>query len=127
MTVPPHADAELAAILDELARREPIFHQPAYGDDADALTTEGFFEIGASGALYERAFVVEEIARRRTAPIDDAGWVAAEFRGRRLADDLYLLHYVLDQRGRRSRRTTLWRRTPDGWKIEFHQGTLTAD
>jgi len=28
---------------------------------------------------------------------------------------------------RRARRTPIWARTPDGWKILLHQGTLTQE
>jgi hypothetical protein len=45
-----------------------------------------------------------------------------------LAEEVYLLTYTLLQnRQRRSRRTTIWQRTPDGWKIVFHQGTILQE
>jgi hypothetical protein len=28
---------------------------------------------------------------------------------------------------RLTRRATIWLRTPDGWKIVYHQGTIVAD
>jgi hypothetical protein len=52
-------------------------------------------------------------------------WETSDFRCQRLAEDLYLLTYTLLQdRVRLTRRSTVWRRTPDGWKIVFHQGTI---
>jgi len=55
-------------------------------------------------------------------------WEAADFHCRPLADDVYLLTYTLLQnRKRRTRRTTIWAHRPDGWKILFHQGTLVQD
>jgi hypothetical protein len=45
---------------------------------------------------------------------------------RRLGPDTYLLTYTLDQAGRRTRRSTIWRRSEDGWQILYHQGTIIA-
>jgi hypothetical protein len=45
-----------------------------------------------------------------------------------LAEDVYLLIYTLLQdRERVTRRATIWRRTADGWKIVYHQGTIVQD
>ena len=45
-----------------LAAREPIFHQPEFGtlrEDVDAMTTVGFWEVGASGREYSRSVILE--------------------------------------------------------------------
>ena len=109
--------------------REPIFHRPEQGTtraDFERMTEPDFWEIGASGTRYSREFVLAELDRRRAAPREEH-WATSEFECRRVARDLYLLTYVLVQEGaRRSRRATLWRRTAEGWKIVFHQGTLMA-
>lgn len=58
---------ELAGILEELSRREPIFHRPELGTsrtDFEAMTEVGFWETGASGRRYSREFVLEELERR---------------------------------------------------------------
>jgi hypothetical protein len=35
------------------------------------------------------------------------------------------LTYTLVQHNeRKTRRSTIWQRTPEGWKIVFHQGTI---
>lgn len=117
----------LLAVRDELAAREPIFHRPEHGvtrADFERITEPDFWEIGASGARYSRAFVLDELDRRRAAPRAEH-WETSEFECRPLAPDLYLVTYTLLQEGTRlSRRATIWRRTGDGWKIVFHQGTL---
>ena len=47
------------------------------------------------------------------------------FHCRKLSESVYLLTYMLLQDGkRRTRRSTIWKRTLDGWKIVFHQGTI---
>jgi hypothetical protein len=32
----------------------------------------------------------------------------------------------LQQGARNTRRATIWRRTPDGWKVVYHQGTVVS-
>jgi hypothetical protein len=47
-------------------------------------------------------------------------------RGQLLADGLMMVKYTSENRGRRSNRTSLWRRTETGhWQIFHHQGTIT--
>ena len=53
---------ELQEVLAELSRRELIFHRPEFGTaraDFERMTTEDFWETGASGRRYSRAFVLE--------------------------------------------------------------------
>ena len=54
----------------------------------------------------------------------DEHWAISDPRCRELGDGTYALTYRLDQNGRLTRRLTLWRRDPDGWKALYHQGTL---
>jgi hypothetical protein len=123
-------DPELAGVLAELMDREPIFHRPEFGTmraDFEKMTTNEFWEVGASGQRYGREYVLDELARRFAAPHSDV-WEASDFRCQRLAEDLYLLTYTLLQdRVRLTRRSTVWRRTLDGWKIVFHQGTIVEE
>ena len=66
---------EIAEVLAELVKREPICHRPELGTtraDYERMMDESFREVGASG------------------------------------------------------RATIWRRTNEGWKIVYHQGTLVA-
>lgn len=119
---------DLDAILRELSPREPIFHRREWGtsrEDLLAMTDDDFWEIGASGKAYSRAFVIETLIERYRTP-DSDDWSCRDFTVRRLGQDLYQLSYVLEQPGRMTRRTTLWRRAQTGWKIVFHQGTVMA-
>jgi hypothetical protein len=123
-------DRGLAVILDELSRREPIFHHPEFGvtrADFEAMTSEDFWEVGASGRRYSRAFVLDELERRQARPRRDV-WEASDFHCRRLAPEVYLLTYTLVQdNSRKTRRSTIWQWTVGGWKILFHQGTIVQD
>jgi hypothetical protein len=120
-------DPELAGVLEELIGREPIFHRPELGTsraDFENMTVADFWEIGASGRSYSRGYVLEELEKRYAAPVADT-WEATGFHCRRLGQDVYLLTYTLLQdHQRRTRRSTIWQRTADGWKIVFHQGTI---
>jgi hypothetical protein len=123
-------DPALLGILEELKSREPIFHRPEFGTtaaDFDNMMDVGFWEVGASGRRYSKEYVLAELKRRHQHPHEDI-WDTSDFHCRELAPDLYLLAYTLIQNKiRKTRRTTLWRRTKVGWKIVFHQGTIVED
>ena len=121
------SDPELLGVLNELVSREPIFHRPELGTtraDFENMTLTDFWEVGASGRRYSRDYVLAELEKRYQRPGEDV-WETSGFHCRRLAEDVYLLTYTLLQNGKRkTRRSTIWQRTPAGWKIGFHQGTI---
>jgi hypothetical protein len=123
-------DAELADVLSELAAREPIFHRPEFGTsraDFEKMTEPEFWEVGASGRRYSREVVLDELEKRHAMPHADV-WETSDFRCQRLGEGVYLLTYTLLQAGvRLTRRSTIWRKTDEGWKIVFHQGTIVQD
>lgn len=121
-------ESRLLPILQELQRREPIFHRPEFGTtraDFEAMTEPDFWEVGASGHRYSREYVLDVLDERHRQPLDD-DWEAGDFHCREIAADNYLLTYTLKQGTRVTRRATLWRHTAQGWKIVYHQGTVVA-
>ena len=120
-------DDETAAVMTELIRREPIFHRPEFGTtraDFEKMMAEDFWEVGASGRIYSRALVLDELEKRFSQPHEDA-WETSGFQCRKLGPGVYLLTYSLVQDGtRRTRRSTIWQRSAEGWKILYHQGTI---
>jgi hypothetical protein len=91
------------------------------------MTTEDYWEVGASGRRYSRNFVLDELEKRFSAPQADV-WETRDFQCRKLSEDTYLLTYTLLQDNQRlTRRSTIWRKTADGWKIVYHQGTIVQD
>jgi hypothetical protein len=91
------------------------------------MTVNDFWEVGASGRRYSRAYVLDELEKRHTIPHVDM-WETMDFHCRKLAHDVYLLTYTLLQnKMRRTRRATIWQRTAEGWKIVYHQGTIVQD
>lgn len=123
------ATDDLSDVEAELLAREPIFHRPELGtmrEDYAAQTADDFWEVGASGRVYERDYVLDRLVQRGKVA-GDQGWVIADARCRDLGAHTYALTYQLDQAGRLTRRLTLWRREPGGWKALYHQGTLIQD
>src|ERR1700722_17112089 len=118
-----------AEILAEFTDREPIFHRPQFArtrDEFDRLMAPDYWEIGASGTRYGRAFILDHL--QRNPPVDPypPGWQTFDHQARPLGAETWLFTYVLHQGERRTRRATIWHRTPAGWQILYHQGTLIA-
>jgi hypothetical protein len=125
----PSSYPELNDIASELAAREPLFHRPEFGttrQDFDRMMAEEFWEVGASGQVYSRAFVLDTLEQRHREPVAEDLEVT-NFGCQPLAADLFLATYTLNQSGRVSRRASLWRQTPEGWQVVYHQGTLLAN
>jgi len=122
VTTPP----ELQALLRELEALEPLYHAAAPAASVahfDALVPDEFWEIGASGRPYSRAYARAVLASRSAVP-PDSQWQTRNFQVRALADDTYLLTYTLDQIGRSTLRSTVWKRVGGRWQVLFHQGTI---
>lgn len=124
-------DPDLLPILDQLRRREPIFHNPEFGSttaEFERATAPDYWEVGASGRRYSREFILAWAKDSPAHFVDaaTAGWQTEEFGLRRLGHDTYLLTYTLDQAGRRTRRSTIWQNSENGWRILYHQGTIIS-
>lgn len=89
------------------------------------LMDPAFVEIGASGRLWDRDSIISAVTEdpeSSPSPIE-----ATEMTGALLAPGLVHLTYVSNDNGRRARRSSLWRHsTEKGWRLYFHQGTLSA-
>ncbi|MEN9519163.1 MAG: hypothetical protein RLZZ381_1751 [Cyanobacteriota bacterium] len=130
-------DAEHLDVLNELIQREPIFHHPEFGttrQDFENMTDVSFWEVGASGRRYSREYVLAEVVKRYENPQyrgihspPENTWKTKDFYCRQIAPYNYLLTYTLVQEDRVTCRSTIWRRSSDGWKIVYHQGTTVQD
>jgi hypothetical protein len=119
----------LFPVLEELRRREPIFHTREFGttlEDFESALDPHYWEVGASGRRYSRDFVLR--ALKQNPPVDAvaANWQVSDLGLRRLGSDTYLLTYALNQGERITRRATVWQETPIGWRILYHQGTIVS-
>ena len=114
-------------MLATLIAREPLFHRTELGTSREvfeSMTAPDFWEVGASGAVYDREVVWATLERRYTAADPDE-WETSDFRLRPLRADVFLLTYVLRQGSRVTRRATIWERFGGGWRAVYHQGTLS--
>lgn len=124
VTAPP-----LRSVLKELMAREPLFHRPEVARsraEFEKMMDSGFWEVGASGRRYSREYVLDILEERLENPAADV-WQTKDAHCLEIAPDNYLLAYTLEQGSRITRRSSLWRRTPDGWRVLFHQGTVVQD
>lgn len=122
--------SELERVTQELYAREPIFHRSGPGTsrgEFDRMMADDFWEVGASGAKYSRHFVLDTLEHRHKSPVLEQ-LVVTDFACRCVSADTYLVTYqLLQDGGRRTRRSTLWQHSEDGWKILYHQGTVISE
>lgn len=125
------SDPTVADVLAQLILREPIFHRAEFGitrADFENMTSEDFWEVGASGRRYSRGHVLDMLEERFRQDQSGEVWEASDFYCKRLSQNVYLLTYTLLQDGRRrTRRSTIWQQVNEGWKIAYHQGTIVQD
>ncbi len=130
-TMEPHlvVAENLVPVLEELKLLEPLFHaaaaDPASQQFEELLAAE-FWEIGASGRLYSREFVLSVLKSRKRDP-SEKEWETSGFHVFEVASANYLLTYTLRQPGRVTRRATLWRSVEGAWKAVYHQGTVVQE
>jgi hypothetical protein len=117
-----HTDPELLPVLEELRRREPIFHVPAF----ETAMAPDYWEVGASGRRYSREFILDFLQQNPPVDAASAGWRSSDQNVRRLGPGTYLFTYTLCQRDRVTRRATIWQAAPDGWRVLYHQGTIVS-
>jgi len=124
-----HTDPNLHPVLEELKRREPIFHTREFGTtraEFEKVVAPEYWEASASGRRYSREFILNELEKHPPVDAASAGWASEDHAVRKLGPDIYLMTYTLRQLERVTRRATIWQRTPEGWRIVFHQGTIVS-
>jgi len=122
----------LAQVSKQLRAREPLFHRRELvysAETFDRETSNDFWEVGASGRVYQRDQVRDSILERLAAEDEDVmvleGWQTEDHHVLALGEETYLFTYVLHGQGRVTRRSTIWRGSPEhGWQALFHQGTV---
>jgi hypothetical protein len=123
-TAPASADEQIAETV--AAERESLsLACRADPKRFERLLASDFHEFGSSGGEIGYEGTAAWVAAH-TGP-DGAPIAVENMRGWVLADGLVMLKYTSEHQGRRSNRTSLWRRTPTGhWQIFHHQGTPTT-
>ncbi|MFE9420039.1 DUF4440 domain-containing protein [Streptomyces griseofuscus] len=82
-----------------------------------------FTEFGASGRRWDINSVLTVTSSGSVSA--DSPVKVSEMSGVLLAPGVVHLTYFADDQGRRAWRSSLWRLTETGWRMYFHQGTLT--
>ena len=119
-------DNNLAAHLQTLEQRllDPTFRKNS--EAVAALLTPDFREFGSSGTMFTRQAILDFLASE-TPP----AFSLANFQCDRLSED----HALVTYRSHRhspdgatfsALRSSLWKRTPSGWQLHFHQGTKSS-
>lgn len=87
---------------------------------------DDYWEVGASGRLYSREFIVRHLEENPPVAAAAAGWECSGFGLKTLGPDTWLITYTLRQAERITRRATIWRNTEAGWVTVYHQGTIAT-
>ena len=112
-----------AAIAGELRLLEPAVRASA--ELVSALLDPEFVEFGASGRRYDATSILG-VTSSAGAGAEPPVRVS-DMAGVLLAPGVVHLTYLTDDTRRRVRRSSLWRFTPSGWRLRFHQGTPTYE
>ena len=116
---------DLLAVQEALKPLEPLVYAANAGktrDYFDTLLAPEFWEVAASGRRYSRDYVLDSLEARQQNPFDQE-WKTSDYFVQQLATDLFLITYRLHQPTRVSARTSLWRKTQQGWQFVYHQGS----
>jgi hypothetical protein len=89
----------------------------------EELLTEDFFEVGASGGVYDRKSIVSAMLGEYP-----PAWSIANFKVTPLSDDIVLVTYLATtSTGPSAVRSSIWKRSDGRWRMAFHQGTKVAE
>ena len=102
------------AMWQEATRFDLAFQEARFADD--------FVEFGRSGRIYNREQIIQTDYHRIEAKLPLPDLQIAE-----LDENCVLITYnseaSYDNVMEYARRSSIWSRTPTGWKMRFHQGT----
>ncbi len=78
-----------------------------------------YVETGSTGNVYSREKIMEMMLTA-----DHGGVVIRDFRAHSLAEDIAFVTYrSIGTSGQEARRTSIWVRDGESWRIRYHQGT----
>lgn len=121
----------MVGTAEQLRAQEPVFHHLRPGctrADVEAMTAADYWEVGASGTIYDREACVAILVARYARPDYDpmAGMLVEDFAVRDLGAGTWLATYRLVEDGRVTRRATVWHWNGARWVAQYHQGTVVA-
>ncbi len=111
------ADTDMQSVLDlELRLLDPAVRRERAA--VEQLLDPDFKEVGASGRIWDKEAVIEQLERE---PVERAE--VQDLAAARLARDVVLVTYRARTPERSSYRASVWVRHGDSWRVRFHQGT----
>ena len=114
-------------IIEEIKKLEIFLHHPDFGTGKEVLENmmdENFWEVGASGKRYNKKIVLKVLLERAGNPNKEK-WNVKDFECIELSESIFLVTYKLTQDdGRVTRRSSIWKKIEQNWKIVYHQGTI---
>ena len=97
------------------ARRVPI---------SNPWPIRSFARSAPQAAATAVSYVLDVLEKRFENPGEDI-WEVSDFHCQTLSRDTYLVTYtLLQQKQRLTRRSSIWRRSGQAWRILYHQGTV---
>ncbi|WP_346776774.1 nuclear transport factor 2 family protein [Streptomyces sp. HNM0574] len=114
------------AVADAVAAEVRLADPAVRGsrESAAALLDPEFTEVGASGRRWTREEMLAGLPDLPGGSADGPRIALSGLSGTRLAPGLVHLTYEAEYAGRRSLRSSLWRRDARGaWRLYYHQGT----
>lgn len=113
-------DRDVVAQVIRLEQRLLAPETRSAAQQIEQLLDSELREIGASGRLWSRREIVSALVNES----DPATILATDFVGTEIEPGIVHLTYNTCRDDKHARRSSLWRRSDDGWKIFFHQGTV---
>ncbi|WP_439679829.1 DUF4440 domain-containing protein [Embleya sp. MST-111070] len=114
-----HESAIRAAVTGELQLLDPAVRRSRKA--VSALLDPDFVEFGRSGRRWDRDSTLEALATEE--PIRTT---VSAMSGTLLAPNLVHLTFRTESTDRHTLRSSLWRHSPEGWRMYFHQATPTS-
>ncbi|EEF57483.1 DUF4440 domain-containing protein [Pedosphaera parvula] len=112
------------SFLFELEKQSHSFEVRSSASKISLLLSPNFFEHGSSGRIWSRNEILERL------PTEDGSTKikSRDYKATPLAADVVLITYIsANQEGDAISgeflRSSIWRKNPTGWQMEFHQGT----
>jgi hypothetical protein len=98
-------------LLSQTTRRD--------AEEVSRLLADDFVEFGASGNIWSKADVVEQLPQEVFTPR-----TITEFTAKQLSERTVLVTYHCHTAAINSLRSSIWRKRDEQWQMVFHQGTL---
>ena len=91
-------------------------------EQLNKLIADDFYEIGASGKTYDKKNILSRLPLEQN---DDLLGKVIDFEIYQISENLIRANYTLEEKTRRTLRTSIWKRQNDNYQMIFHQGILT--